>query len=149
MTEEEKENEKTVTIKGVRSDLFKKMKDLAYQSGKTMGDITNKAYETFVYGAQGIEELSKSFQLGVNESNAVIVENIKEINLSGEEIAKEGKKLLLRNIDSLKLIGLNDEILEKYIERIIDVKELYVEGKVSKIKILSKCTNILKVSFSE
>lgn len=147
MTEEE--NEKTVTIKGVRSDLFKKMKDLAYQSGKTMGDITNRAYETFVYGAQGIEELSKSFQLGVNESNAVIVENIKEINLSGEEIAKEGKKLLLRNIDSLKLVGLDDEILEKYIERIIGVKELDVEGKVSKIKLLSKCTNILKVSFSE
>lgn len=147
MTSEE--NEKTVTIKGVRSDLFKKVKGLAYQSGKTMGDLTNKAYETLVSSAQGIEELSKSFQLGINESNAIIIENIKDISLSGQEITKENKKVLLRDIDVLKLNGITDEILDKYIERIINVKELQVSGSVSKIKFLSKCANILKVSFSE
>ncbi|MGC8661749.1 MAG: hypothetical protein ACP5TZ_04520 [Nitrososphaeria archaeon] len=147
MTSEE--DEKTVTIKGVRSDLFKKVKGLAYQSGKTMGDITNKAYETLVSSAQGIEELSKSFQLGINESNVIIIENIKDINLNGEEIIKENKRILLRDIDVLKLNGITDEILDKYIERIINVKELQVKGSVSKIKFLSKCANILKVSFSE
>ncbi|MDG6928107.1 MAG: hypothetical protein JRN10_00925 [Nitrososphaerota archaeon] len=146
MTSEE--DEKTVTIKGVRSDLFKKVKGLAYQSGKTMGDITNKAYETLVSSAQGFEEISKSFQLGVNESNAIIVENIKDISLSGDEIKKENKRILLRGIDSLKLSGITDEILDRYIERIINVKELQVEGSISKIKLLSKCENILKVSFS-
>ncbi|MCL4343511.1 MAG: hypothetical protein JRN26_00620 [Nitrososphaerota archaeon] len=146
MTSEE--DEKTVTIKGVRSDLFKKVKGLAYQSGKTMGDITNKAYETLVSSAQGFEEISKSFQLGVNESNAIIVENIKDISLSGEEIKKENKRILLRDIDSLKLSRITDEILDRYIERIINVKELQVEGSISKIKLLSKCENILKVSFS-
>ncbi|MEM0097344.1 MAG: hypothetical protein QW338_02630 [Conexivisphaerales archaeon] len=146
MTNEE--DEKTVTIKGIKSDLFKKVKDLAYNSGKTIGDMTNKAYETLVSSAQGIEEISKSFQLGINTSNVIIIANMKDISISGEEIVKENKRVLLKNIDVLKLTGFTDEILDKYIERIKDVKELQVEGQISKIKLLSKCTNILKVSFS-
>ncbi len=142
------EDEKTVTIKGVKSDLFKKVKDLAYNSGKTIGDITNKAYESLVSSAQGIEQISKSFQQGINESSAIILKDIKDVSISADEIKKENKKIIFRGIDVLKLSGITDEILDQYIVQIENVKELYVEGSFSKIKLLSKCANILKVSFS-
>ncbi len=149
MTEnnEEKEKEKTVTIKGIKEDLFKKVKDLAYYSGKTMGDLTNKAYELLLNSVQGINEVSKSFQLGLQQAGAITIGPIEELSIDAKEIAEEGKKVIFRDIKKLTITSVTNEILDKYIEGIYDVDELTVTGSFSKIKVLSKCSNVKKVNF--
>ncbi len=150
MTEnsEDKNDEKTVTIKGVRTDLFKKVKDMAYQSGKTVGEITNRAYETLLNGAQGLNEISKSFQKGIQESASLLISSLDELSIDAKEITSEGKKVVFRNIKKLTLTSLDDNVIEKYIAGIYDVDELNVSGNFSKIKLLSKCSNVKKLKFS-
>lgn len=149
MTEnnEEKEKEKTVTIKGIKEDLFKKVKDLAYYSGKTIGDLTNKAYELLLNSVQGINEVSKSFQLGLQQAGAITIGPIEELSIDAKEIAEEGKKVIFRDIKKLTITSVTNEILDKYIEGIYNVDELTVTGSYSKIKVLSKCSNVKKVNF--
>ncbi len=146
---EKEENEKTVTIKGVRTDLFKKVKDMAYQSGKTIGEITNRAYETLLSSAQGLNEISKSFQKGIQESNSLLISSLDELTVDAKEIVSEGKKVVFRNIRKLTLTSLDDTVIERYITGIYDVDELNVSGNFSKIKFLSKCTNIKKLNISQ
>ncbi len=147
--EDKKDDEKTVTIKGVRTDLFKKVKDMAYQSGKTVGEITNRAYETLLNGAQGLNEISRSFQKGIQESGSLIISSLEELSIDAKEIASEGKKVVFRNIRKLTLTSLDDSVIERYIAGIYDVEELNVSGNFSKIKLLSKCSNIKKLNITQ
>jgi hypothetical protein len=144
-----KEDEKTVTIKGVRADLFKKIKDMAYQSGKTIGEITNRAYEALLNGAQGLGEISKSFQKGIQESGSILISSLDELSVDSKEILNEGKRVVFKNIKKLTLTSLDDITIEKYIGGIYDVEELNASGNFSKIKLLAKCANVKKLNISQ
>ncbi|MFP3166696.1 MAG: hypothetical protein RXR36_05395 [Nitrososphaeria archaeon] len=153
MTEEgenkNKEDEKTVTIKGVRSDLFKKIKEMAYQSGKTVGEITNRAYESLLNGAQGLGEISRSFQKGIQESGSILISSLDELSVDSKEILSEGKRVVFRNIKKLTLTSLDDATIEKYIGGIYEVEELNASGNFSKIKLLARCNHVKKLNLSQ
>ncbi len=145
--EQERKDEKTVTIKGVKRDLFEKVKRMAYESGKTIGELTNRAYESLIASAQGIGQVTRSFQKGLAESSAVVISSIKELSVDGEEIRREGKRVVFRDVERLTITNLTDEIIESYIGGIEDVKELKVTGSFSKIKLLSRCSDVEKIAF--
>ncbi len=148
MSEEGDEQKKTVTVKGVNEDLFRKVKAMAYQSGKTIGEMTNRAYEMLLNSAQGINELTRSFQQGIAESASLVIDGISELELSGDEVRASRKRISIRNVDHLTLKGIDDAALAN-IKEIANVKELRLAGcTANRIELLAKCSNVKSVAFS-
>ena len=105
---EEKVNEKTVSIRGIASDVYRKILQISSETGKTVGELTNEAYRKIVQTSSLVEKaaekaLEKKFKVA-----DTIVENIGQITLNNDEIEKLYGNIGFRNIDKLELSGLSD-----------------------------------------
>lgn len=153
----EEENKKTVTIRGVDSSLYEKAVVLARQTGKNVGEIINQALSAFLGAADkaaetldkfiaGARDVGKSFIEGYEDSkkNLIIISNLDELVITKDEILQEGKSISFRNIRKLQL-NIDQESL-KYIDSIIGVDELVIPKGINKIALLSKCKFVKKIT---
>lgn len=151
MTEEKSEDndesveKRSVTIKGIRNDLYKRMKELAYDTGKTLGDVTNDAYLAMESTADGLLDMSRNFQMGLTNGGSKVLGHMNELELTGKEIADANKRILIRNVKKLTLKDIDNQTATKYIFSIRDVDELVIPQGLSKVELLSRCANIGKV----
>jgi len=136
---------RSVTIKGIRNDLYKRMKELAYETGKTLGDVTNDAYLAMEATADGLLDVSRNFQMGLSSGGSKVLGHMNELELTGKEIADANKKILIRNVKKLTLKDIDDKTATRYIFSIRDVDELVIPQGLSKVELLSRCTSIGKV----
>ncbi len=142
MTDEEKERseeedeKKSVSIKGVKKDVYQRMMHLARESGKTLGEITNDAYRTFISTVDGARHVSQSFIDGARGSKITSIENIRNLTLSKKDLEEIGHPVDIRNIDDLTLEGLDNDGFEKYVRAITGVRNLTIPKGLSKSKVL-------------
>ncbi len=141
MTDEEKESEqlddkKSVSIKGVKKDVYNRMMRLAHESGKTLGELTNDAYRTFIGTMEGARNVSHSFIEGAKGTRITSIENIRNLVLTSKDLEEIGHQIDIRNVDDLTLEGLNNETFDKYIRGITGVKNLTIPKDLSKSKVL-------------
>ncbi len=137
-TEEEKtENERrSVSIKGVKKDVYNRMIQLARDSGRTLGELTNDAYRTFIGTLDGAKNVSQSFVEGTKASKITSIENIRNLSLSKNDLEEIGHRIDIRNIDDLDFGDVDDETFDRYIHHITGVKNLTISSKLKKSKIL-------------
>ena len=129
-------NDETISIKGVKKELYNTIKDIANTTGKTIGEITNEAYKLFVSTASGIKETGEQFVQGLKESQFLTISNMEDLEISGVEIKSYGKKVLFKNIKTLKLKEITQEDFNNYIVSIINVKRLEIPKTLNKLKVL-------------
>ncbi|MGC8701323.1 MAG: hypothetical protein ACP5R3_06935, partial [Thermoplasmata archaeon] len=60
-------NDETISVKGVKKDLYEKIKETARESGKTIGEITNEAYKMFVSATSSFIETGEQFIQGIKD----------------------------------------------------------------------------------
>jgi len=143
--DENKKEEKSVSIKGVRKDLYKRINALAKEMGQTIGEVTNDAYRLLSSTMDGAVNISKNFVEGARNSNLQIIANIDELTLKGEEIKEFSRKVSFRNIKVLTLTDIDDQTVESKIHGFVDIDELRIPKELKKSIILPKCSFVSKI----
>lgn len=136
--EERKEENRSVSIKGVKKDVYQRMMHLARDSGKTLGEITNDAYRTFISTVDGARNVSHSFIEGAKGTRITSIENIRTLTLDKKDLEEIGHQVDIRNIDDLTLENIDNETFDQYVKTITGVKNLTIPAKLSKSRILLK-----------
>jgi len=131
-------NDETISVKGVKKDLYEKIKEAARESGKTIGEITNEAYRLFVSTTSGVIETGEQFVQGIKESQSMVISNIENIDITGQEIKSYGKKISFRNIGTLKIKEISEKDFEDYITSITNVKRLEIPKELNRLKVLER-----------
>ncbi|MGC8689306.1 MAG: hypothetical protein ACP5UG_04595 [Thermoplasmata archaeon] len=130
--------DETISVKGVKKDLYEKIKELARESGKTIGEITNEAYRMFVSTFPGVLETGEEFIQGVKESQSLTISNIDDLEITGNEIKGYGKKIVFRNIGRLRIKDISEKDFEDYIVALINVRVLEVPKELNRLRILER-----------
>lgn len=143
---EQAEENRNVSIKGVSKDLYKRINEIAHDTGKTMGEITNEAYKVFASTLDGAKTVSKSFISGAWETGVQIIVNLKELEISGDELKDFKRKVLFRNINRLVLQDVTDEDIQKRIHSFVHIDELVVPRSIKKAVVLTKCTYVSRIT---
>lgn len=141
---EEKEN---ISVKGVQSSIYEKVKQIARETGKTVGEITNESYKIFISAANETRAAGQEFIRGVKESSAITIENISNVEISGDDMKAYDKKIIFRNIGSLIIKDIKKEEFEKYISSIINVKHLEIPKAIPKMMVLERSKFIEEIKF--
>jgi len=146
-TTEEDENviRKTISIKGVSADLYKRVQKLSSDTGKTIGQVTDDAYKSFMGSVENAKHISDGFMKGIKEGSSQFIENIKELEITGNDLEEIGRKIIFKNIDSLTFKDIDNETFDKYVNSIIMVKTVVIPKNLSKAKILLKGNFIDKI----
>lgn len=131
-------NDETISVKGVKKDLYDRIKDIARESGKTIGEITNDAYRLFLSASSTIKETGEQFIQGLKESQAMVISNIDYLEITGKEIVGYGKKVMFKNIGTLKIKEISEKEFEDYIDSIVNIKKLGVPGNINRLKVLER-----------
>ncbi|HII82050.1 MAG TPA: hypothetical protein HA269_01960 [Ferroplasma sp.] len=155
MIEENKENEttnenenvvrKTISIKGVSADLYRKIQKLSNETGKTIGQVTDDAYRSFMGTVENAKHISEGFVRGMKEGSSQFIENIKELEITGDDLKEIGRKIIFKNIENLTFKDIDNETFDKYVNAIILVKTVTIPKNLSKAKILLKGNFIDKI----
>jgi len=142
---EDKEN---ISIKGIQSNIYKRVKEMARETGKTIGEITNESYKIFISAANETKAAGQEFIKGIKETQSTIIENISTVEITGEDIKSNGKNVIFRNINSLIIKDINTEDFDKYVASIVNVKHLEVPKSIPKMMVLERSKFIDELKFN-
>ncbi len=140
--EEESEDgsSENISVKGVSKEVFKRAKELARVTGKTMGEVTTEAYKTILGTFEATVAVSKQFFEGAREgSETQFISGFKNLEITGSDIEEIGSKVVFRNIDNLTVDDIDDEKFRDHVTRIIQVGTLRVSNKVKRSTIIPRC----------
>ncbi|WP_337860006.1 hypothetical protein [Ferroplasma sp.] len=143
--EDEEVIRKTISIKGVSADIYKRIQKLSSDTGKTIGQVTDDAYKSFMGTVENTKHLSEGFMKGVKEGSSQFIENIKELEITGDDLKEIGRKVIFKNIESLTFKDIDNETFDKYVNAIVMVKTVTIPKNLSKAKILVKGNFIDKI----
>lgn len=158
---QQEEEKKTVTVRGVDEELYKKAVVTAKQTGKTVGEVINQALKNFFTVTESatrtvttavshVTETGKAFIEGFKEAGKDVVEvaDIEELTIDKEELIGIGKPVSFRNVKRLVLRNVTQEDVDKYIYSIVGVDEIVIPPTVNKLKLLQKCRLVKKITVS-
>ena len=153
-----KRENRTVTIRGVDSKLYERLVNLARETGKTVGEITNQAIGNFLSAISeaemikynvndSIKSTGNAFIDGFNETkrNVFVVSNIGEITVFKSEIVNAGRPVSFRNIGKLILPDIDQDTLDKYVDSIISVDELVIPPSINKLMLMRKAKFVKRI----
>ncbi len=143
--EDEQIVRKTISIKGVSADLYKRIQKISNDTGKTIGQVTDEAYRSFMGTVENAKRLSNDFVKGMKEGSSQYIENIKELEITGDDLKEIDRKIIFKDIDTLTFQNIDNEIFDKYVNAIIMVKTVNIPKTVSKAKVLLKGSFIDKI----
>ena len=143
---QEGENTQNISVKGIRKDIYDKVSQIARLTGKTLGEVTNEAYKSLIGAFDGAGHITRNFREGLAGSVSKYVENIKNLDLTKKDLQEIGHKTVLKNIDNLVLVDVDDETFDKYVDAIINVKRLSIPVSLRKSKVLLKCSYVDSIS---
>ncbi len=143
---EENMIKKSISIKGVSTDIYKRINEIARETGKTIGEITNEAFKFFVSTVDGARQVSKNFVDGISEMSIQTVSNFKELELNGKDLREFSRKVSFRNINRLVFKNIKDDDIRKYVDSFVHIEELVLPRDISKALVLQKCNFVSKIT---
>ena len=142
----EDENQKTVSIRGIASDIYRKILQISSETGKTVGELTNEAYRKMVQTSMLVEKAAEKALEKKFKTADTIVENIGQISLTNDEIGNLYGNVGFRNIGTLELIDVSDINIINKISFISEVQTLKLSGGTKKVNLLNKLNDVRLIS---
>lgn len=136
-----------ISIKGVQKRLYERVKGLATDTGKTVGEITNDAFKVLLAAAGETKKVGEEFIQAVMDSKSTFVQDINSIDITGPELAKNNKRVIFRNIQNLVFKDITETDFDAYVESIINVKNLEIPKAISKFKVLERAKYVDNIKF--
>ena len=134
-----KKGKRNISVRGVKSDIYRAISETSRKTGHTLGEITNDAYRVFLSTVEGAKKVTQDFIEGAVDSSVVYISDIKLLELTNEELGQFKKRVCFKNIEKLDLSKLESKTVEDKVANIINVNTLVLPHGFSKIKILDKC----------
>ncbi|WP_393971791.1 hypothetical protein OXIME_000375 [Oxyplasma meridianum] len=131
-------DKKNISVKGVSKNLYNRVLNIARDSGKTLGEITDDAYSSIVATVDGALNVSKAFVEGTRKGTSRIIENIKNLDLTEKDLSDIGQRVTIRNVVHLVLKDMSDSAFNSGINLIVHVNELEYADTIKKSSILLK-----------
>jgi len=144
----EKEDKESISIKEVRKDLYERVKNLAKETGKTVGEVTNDAFKVLLAAASETRKVGEEFLHSVAEGTTTYVQDLKSIEITGPELVKNNKKVTFKNIENLIFRNITETDFDSFVESIINVKTLEIPKEISKFKVLERVKYVDNFKFS-
>ena len=141
----DKEESKNISVKGVNTDLYKKVMQKALETGKTIGEITNDAYKTLLSTMEFALQKSSS----VLKRDFEVVSNFSELTISDADLKELGKPIAFSNVDKLDLSAVSSENFDKYIKSLLHIKKLIISPELRKSLILTRAKYIDRIDQGE
>lgn len=132
------EEKKNISVKGVSKNLYNRILNIARDSGKTLGEITDDAYSSIVATVDGALNVSKAFVEGTRKGTSKIIENIKNLELTEKDLSDIGQRVTIRNVEHLVLKDMSDSAFNSGVNLIVHVNELEYVDTIKKSSILLK-----------
>ncbi|MCL4333246.1 MAG: hypothetical protein M1290_02390 [Candidatus Thermoplasmatota archaeon] len=145
---EESGDTENISIKGVQKRLYDRVKGLATETGRTVGEITNDAFKVLLAAAGETKKVGEEFIQAVKDAKSVSVQDLKSIEILGSELTKNGKKVSFRNIENLSFRDVTEQEFDRYVESIVNVRNLEIPKGVSKFKVLEKSKYVDSIKFN-
>jgi len=144
--EQMSDDKKNISVKGVSKSLYNRILNIARESGKTLGEITDDAYTSLVTTMDGALNVSKAFVEGTKKGTSKVIENIVDLELNGKDLDDIGQRVSIRNVEHLVLKDMSDEKFNSQISLIIHVKKLEYASTIKKSSLLFKCKFVDQLS---
>ncbi len=147
---------RTVSIRGVDSELYRRLVAISKEAGKTVGEVFNEAAALYVALSrrfsgslermvEAIGELKQSFREGF-ESAGIRIADIRELTISRSDLEAFGKPVILHRIGRLTLDDtVDNECFKEYIGEIRGCDEVVIHPGLSKLLVLSRCREVKSV----
>ena len=146
-TRSDNKDTENISIKGVQKRLYERVKGLATDTGKTVGEITNDAFKVLLAAAGETKKVGEEFIQAVMDSKSTFVQDISSIDITGPDLAKNNKKVIFKNIQNLVFKDITEADFEAYVESIINVKNLEIPKGISKFKVLERAKYVDNINF--
>jgi hypothetical protein len=146
-TRSDNKDTENISIKGVQKRLYERVKGLATDTGKTVGEITNDAFKVLLAAAGETKKVGEEFIQAVMDSKSTFVQDINSIDITGPDLAKNNKKVIFKNIQNLVFKDITEADFEAYVESIINVKNLEIPKGIAKFKVLEKAKYVDNINF--
>jgi hypothetical protein len=146
-TRSDNKDTENISIKGVQKRLYERVKGLATDTGKTVGEITNDAFKVLLAAAGETKKVGEEFIQAVMDSKSTFVQDINSIDITGHDLAKNNKKVIFKNIQNLVFKDITEADFEAYVESIINVKNLEIPRGISKFKVLERAKYVDNINF--
>ena len=140
---EEGGEKKTVTIRGLSSDIYDRVSRLARETGTTIGEIVNEALRRYI---ATLENISKAIDNMIRAGDVVVISGVSSLTVTRADLETLDKPVIFKDMDELIFADdVNNDIIKNKVAKIVNVNTVYVPKSVSTLLIASKSEFVKKI----
>jgi len=140
---EESSERKTVTIRGLSTDIYDRVSRLAKETGTTVGEIVNEALRRYI---ATLENISKAIDNMIRAGDVVMISGVSSLTVTRADLESLDKPVVFRDMDELAFADdVNNDLIKNKVARIVNVNTVYVPKSVSTLLIASKSEFVKKI----
>ncbi|WP_252901313.1 hypothetical protein [Vulcanisaeta sp. JCM 14467] len=140
---EESGERKTVTIRGLSTDIYDRVSKLARETGTTIGEIVNEALRRYI---TTLENISRAIDNMIRSGDVVVISGVSSLTVTRADLEALDKPVIFKDMDELIFAeDVNNDIIKNKVARIVNVNTVYVPKSVSTLLIASKSEFVKKI----
>ncbi|WP_238375066.1 ribbon-helix-helix protein, CopG family [Vulcanisaeta thermophila] len=142
-TGSESSEKRTVTIRGLSSDIYERVSRLARETGTTVGEIVNEALRRYI---STLEHVSSFIDNLIRQGNVVVISGVNSLTVTKMDLETLDKPVIFRDMDELVFADdVTNDLIKDKVARIVNVNTVYVPKTVSTLLIASKSELVRKI----
>lgn len=152
------EEKKTIVIRGVEGEIYRKLSEFSKKTNKTLGELATQAFKLYLslveFGGKIAYHTLETIR-GVSEkiekiSKMLVIRDLEELVLSKKDLEETSEPIVILGVKRVAFKeDISYELFEEKIKDIVDVEVLEIPSTLPKLKVLSKCRFVKRVKTGE
>jgi len=135
---------KTVTIRGLSTELYERVTRVAREMGVTVGEFVNEALKQYISVLEGI---SKTLDNVVKSGDAIVISNVSSLVVTRSDLEGVSKGVIFKDMDELIFADdVTSELFQNKVVKIVNVNTVYVPKSLSTLLVASRCELVKKIT---
>jgi predicted DNA-binding protein len=140
---EESSERKTVTIRGLSTDIYDRISKLAKETGTTVGEIVNDALRRYI---ATLENISRAIDNMIRAGDVVVISGVSSLTVTRADLETLEKPVIFKDMDELVFADdVTNDLIKNKVARIVNVNTVYTPKSVSTLLIASKSELVKKI----
>lgn len=140
---EESSERKTVTIRGLSTDIYDRISKLARETGTTVGEIVNDALRRYI---ATLENISRAIDNMIRAGDVVVISGVSSLTVTRADLETLEKPVIFKDMDELVFADdVTNDLIKNKVARIVNVNTVYTPKSVSTLLIASKSELVKKI----
>ena len=149
------EQKKTVVIRGVEEDIYRRISEFSKKTNKTVGEIATQAFKLYLALVEiggKIASHTIGALKGIGEkiekaTSMLVVRDLEELELTRRDLEEAGEPVVIIGVKKLTIGGGVDlNTFNEKVREIVDVDSLEIPDALPKLAVLSKCRFVKRIS---